>query len=189
MVRPTDEEMTQQAQLMTPFNETTVYHSNYSGFGQRAVNESNYLIPPTLAESFNLELSPNIPQQQQLAKITKAANSRPLGYGSKRSVRLNNGSLEELEVIEDLPEDENGPRYIAMSGNNNPGPSRHRNDYDEDQSNSFVITSQGKKQTSITSAAKRAQSTLRPSNVGGPTLTVGNVSSFMHQKPTATERQ
>jgi len=133
--------MTQQPQLMTPFNETTVYHSNYSGFGQR-VNESNYLMPPPLAESFNLELSPNIPQQQQLAKITKAANSRPHGYGSKRSVRLNNGSLEELEVIEDLPEDENGPRYIAMSGNN-PAQSRHRNDYDEDQSNSFVITSQG----------------------------------------------
>jgi len=75
-----------------------------------------------------------------------------------------------------------------MSGNN-PGPSRHRNDYDEDQSNSFVITSQGKKQTSISSAAKRAQSTLRPSNVGGPTLAVANVSSFMHQRPTATERQ
>lgn len=128
--KPSEEEMTQQPQLMTPFNETTVYHSNYSGFGQR-VSESNYLMPPPLAESFNLELSPNIPQQQQLAKITKAANSRPHGYGSKRSVRLNNGSLDELEVIEDLPEDENGHRYIAMSGNN-PAQSRHRNDYDED---------------------------------------------------------
>ncbi len=175
-MRPSEEEFTQGA--LTPFNETTVYHSNYSAFGQK-VTESNYLAPPTLAESFNLELSPNIPQQQQLAKITKAANVRPLGYGSKRSVRLNNGSLEELEVIEDLqePEEENGPRYTVLSGAHNRR--RKDQDYDEDQSNSFVITSQGKGQTSITSAAKRAQSTLRPSNIGAP---LGAVSSFLQQQ-------
>ena len=90
-------------------------------------------------------------------------------------------------MIEDLPEDENGPRYIAMSGSNAPQ-SRHRNDYDEDQSNSFVITSQGGKKQ-LSSAAKRAQSTLRPTNVGGPSLGPANVSAFVQQKPTATERQ